>query len=77
MAGVNVPGRELGIPTEFLEHGKIGDVRAKTGLTATDIGRRIVEWSALVQHGDDASTTGAADAEDVSAILRRDDLDAS
>jgi 1-deoxy-D-xylulose-5-phosphate synthase len=73
-AGVNVAGREVGIPTEFLEHGKITDVRAKTGLTAADIGRRIVEWSALVQHGGRNSTQSV---EDVSSMLQRDDLDAN
>ena len=51
-AGVDVATREIGIPTRFLDHGKIHDVRAKVGMTVPDIGRRIVEWSALVQRGD-------------------------
>jgi 1-deoxy-D-xylulose-5-phosphate synthase len=50
-AGIDVPTRELGIPPEFLAHGKVADVRARVGLTVQDVGRRIVEWSALVQRG--------------------------
>ena len=78
MAGVNVPGREIGIPAEFLTHGKIADVRAKVGLTAADIGRRIVEWSALVQV-EPVTDTESPDSvqDDVSAMLHRDDLDAN
>jgi len=48
-AGIDIPTRELGIPTKFLAHGKVADVRAQVGLAVQDIGRRIVEWSALVQ----------------------------
>jgi 1-deoxy-D-xylulose-5-phosphate synthase len=48
-AGIDVASRELGIPAEFLAHGKVPDVRARIGLTVQDVGRRIVEWSALVQ----------------------------
>jgi 1-deoxy-D-xylulose-5-phosphate synthase len=51
-AGVDVATREIGIPTRFLDHGKVHDVRAEVGMTVPDIGRRIVEWSALVQRGD-------------------------
>jgi 1-deoxy-D-xylulose-5-phosphate synthase len=46
-AGLEVPTREIGIPREFLTHGKVGDVRAAVGLTSQSIGRRLVEWSAL------------------------------
>ncbi len=48
-AGIDVPTRELGVPAHFLAHGKVPDVRAQIGLTVQDVGRRIVEWSALVQ----------------------------
>jgi 1-deoxy-D-xylulose-5-phosphate synthase len=48
-AGIDVPTRELGVPVQFLAHGKVPDVRAQIGLTVQDVGRRIVEWSALVQ----------------------------
>jgi 1-deoxy-D-xylulose-5-phosphate synthase len=54
-AGVDVPTREIGIPVRFLDHGKVPDVRAAVGLTVQDIGRRIVEWSALVQPGNSSA----------------------
>ncbi len=47
-AGVDVPTREIGIPGQFLDHGQVADVKANIGLSVLDIGRRIVEWSALV-----------------------------
>jgi 1-deoxy-D-xylulose-5-phosphate synthase len=52
-AGIDIPTRELGIPADFLPHGKVADVRARVGLTVQDVGRRIVEWSALVQRGNE------------------------
>ncbi len=51
-AGVDVPCREVGLPTAFLAHGHPAEVRAACGLTAQDIGRNIVEWAARVQRGD-------------------------
>ena len=47
-AGIQVPTRQLGVPPEFPVHGKVADVRSWAGLTVPDLGRRIVEWSALV-----------------------------
>jgi 1-deoxy-D-xylulose-5-phosphate synthase len=47
-AGLDVPTREIGIDTAFLAHGKVSDVRAAAGMAVHDMGRRIVEWSALV-----------------------------
>ena len=55
-AGVDVATREIGVPVRFLDHGKVPDVRAAVGLTVQDIGRRIVEWSALVQGDGDAAS---------------------
>jgi 1-deoxy-D-xylulose-5-phosphate synthase len=52
-SGLDVATREIGIPRKFLAHGKVADVRTWVGLTVPDIGRRIVEWSALVQPGSD------------------------
>jgi 1-deoxy-D-xylulose-5-phosphate synthase len=52
-AGIDVPTRELGVPVRFLAHGKVPDVRAQIGLTVQDVGRRIVEWSALVQRSNE------------------------
>ncbi|MGI8759829.1 MAG: 1-deoxy-D-xylulose-5-phosphate synthase [Jatrophihabitantaceae bacterium] len=46
-AGVDVATREIGVPAEFLAHGRLADVRAAVGLTPQHIGRRIVEWSAM------------------------------
>ena len=57
--GCDVPTREIGIPVRFLAHGKVADVRASVGLTAQDIGRRVVEWSAAV-----VSASPAGDAAD-------------
>jgi 1-deoxy-D-xylulose-5-phosphate synthase len=45
-AGCDVPIRELGVPTRFLQHGKVPEVKAAIGLTAADLGRRMVEWTA-------------------------------
>jgi 1-deoxy-D-xylulose-5-phosphate synthase len=52
-AGLDVPAREIGVPVRFLTHGKVKDVQASVGLTVLDIGRRIVEWSALTHGSDD------------------------
>ncbi|MBV9593152.1 MAG: hypothetical protein JO147_05050 [Actinobacteria bacterium] len=51
-AGMDVPTREIGVPVRFLTHGKVPDVKAAIGLTPLDIGRRIVEWSALIDKAD-------------------------
>ena len=53
-AALDVATREIGVPVRFLDHGKVPDVRAAAGLTVQDIGRRIVEWAALVQRSSDA-----------------------
>ena len=55
-AGVDTPAREIGVPVVFPDHGKVADVRVAVGLTVQDVGRRIVEWSALVQRGGDSSS---------------------
>ncbi|SDJ19608.1 1-deoxy-D-xylulose-5-phosphate synthase [Frankineae bacterium MT45] len=52
-SGSSVQTREIGVPVEFPLHGKVMDVRAAVGLTPQSIGRRIVEWSALVVSGND------------------------
>ena len=56
-AGVDVPTREIGLPVRFLEHGSVADVRSAAGLTVQDIGRRIVEWAALVSPNGDSGAT--------------------
>jgi 1-deoxy-D-xylulose-5-phosphate synthase len=50
-AGLDVATREIGIPDEFLDHGKVPDVRLRIGLTSPDIARRVVEWAAAVRFG--------------------------
>ncbi len=59
-AGADVPTREIGIPVRFLEHGSVADVRASAGLTVQDIGRRIVEWAAMVAPTDEPADVAAA-----------------
>jgi 1-deoxy-D-xylulose-5-phosphate synthase len=49
--GIDVPAREIGIPTRFLEHGKVPDVRVAAGLSVQNMGRQVVEWAALVLFG--------------------------
>jgi 1-deoxy-D-xylulose-5-phosphate synthase len=70
-AGVDVPTREVGIPVRFLEHGSVADVRASVGLTVQDIGRRIVEWAALLSP---AGGPGP-DSADVSATRRTAEIE--
>jgi 1-deoxy-D-xylulose-5-phosphate synthase len=47
-AGVRIPTREIGIPVEFLEHGKVAEVRAGIGLNPQGISRRAIEFAAAV-----------------------------
>jgi 1-deoxy-D-xylulose-5-phosphate synthase len=51
-AGVDVPTRHLGVPREFPVHGNVNDVRAWAGLSVPALGRRIVEWAAVVTPND-------------------------
>lgn len=70
-AGRDVPTREIGIPVRFLEHGSVAGVRASVGLTVQDIGRRIVEWAALVSPIGEADENGAAGDTHVATVRRR------
>jgi len=45
-SGSTVPTREIGIPLQFLDHGKVADVRARIGLTPQGISRRVIEFAA-------------------------------
>jgi 1-deoxy-D-xylulose-5-phosphate synthase len=74
-ADIDVATREIGVPTRFLAHGKVKDVQASVGLTALDIGRRIVEWSARVQGGADQG--GSVHAEDRADLDRTGATDES
>jgi 1-deoxy-D-xylulose-5-phosphate synthase len=51
--GTTVAMRQIGIPAQFLEHGKVADVRARIGLTPQAMGRRMVEWAAVVTMASD------------------------
>ncbi|NUU21636.1 MAG: 1-deoxy-D-xylulose-5-phosphate synthase [Streptomycetaceae bacterium] len=42
-ADVHVPLRDYGIPQEFLDHAKPGEILTRIGLNAQDISRRVVE----------------------------------
>jgi len=56
--GCPTPTRELGIPAQFLPHGKVAEVRAEIGLNPQGISRRIIEHAAAqLGRGD---TGGAA-----------------
>jgi 1-deoxy-D-xylulose-5-phosphate synthase len=44
--GISVPTRNFGVPVEFLDHGKVADVKARIGLTPQGIARRTVEFAA-------------------------------
>ena len=58
--GLTVPTREIGIPANFLEHGKVAEVRAAIGLTPQGISRRAVEFAAAVLgRGDGSAGSGA------------------
>jgi deoxyxylulose-5-phosphate synthase len=61
--GMTVATRVIGIPVEFLNHGKVADVRKRIGLTPQGISRRIIEFAAAAlgpADGNDANV--AADA---------------
>jgi 1-deoxy-D-xylulose-5-phosphate synthase len=58
--GLSVPTREIGIPVDFLEHGKVAEVRAAIGLTPQGISRRVVEFAAAVLGRGDGPGDGGA-----------------
>ncbi|HST48252.1 1-deoxy-D-xylulose-5-phosphate synthase [Jatrophihabitans sp.] len=60
--GLAVATREIGIPVEFLEHGKVAEVRAAIGLSPQGISRRAIEFAAAVLgRGDDGSVDGGGE----------------
>ena len=59
--GLSVPTREIGIPVDFLQHGKVAEVRAAIGLTPQGISRRAVEFAAAVLGRGDGSADGGAE----------------
>ena len=69
-AGYDGPTREIGIPVRFLEHDSVAGVKASVGLTAQNIGRRIVEWAATGAVDDSVESSSGPD-----VTVRHDDLD--
>ncbi len=50
-AGLMVPIHSIGVPLEFIEHSKRGEVLSDLGITAQNITRSVVEWSSSVREG--------------------------
>ncbi len=44
-AGVLIPLHSIGVPLEFIEHSKRGEILNDIGITAQNIARSVVEWS--------------------------------
>ena len=61
-SGSTVATRELGIPVEFLEQGKVAEVRARIELTPQGIARRVVEFATARLHPADTETMSEVDA---------------
>jgi 1-deoxy-D-xylulose-5-phosphate synthase len=68
-AAIDVATREIGVPAQFMNHGNVKDIQASVGLTVLDIGRRIVEWSALI-HGTGKEQQGEDQSTDLPAVRR-------
>ncbi len=58
ISGCDVPTREIGVPAQFLTHGSVPEVRARIGMSAQDIARRVVEWAALTDRSGDQEEIG-------------------
>lgn len=54
-AGVDIPVRAIGVPAQFLEHGRRADLLQTCGLTAQDVARAVVETMAGI-HEPEAQT---------------------
>ena len=48
-AGVTTPLHSIGVPLEFIQHGKRAEILTKLGITAQTITRSIVEWSSSLK----------------------------
>jgi 1-deoxy-D-xylulose-5-phosphate synthase len=48
-ADVDVPTRDIGVPQRFLDHGSRAEVLAEVGLTAQEVGRKVVEMVARLE----------------------------
>ena len=50
-AGVLIPLHSIGVPLEFIEHSKRGEILSDIGITAQNIARSVVEWSSSLKEG--------------------------
>jgi 1-deoxy-D-xylulose-5-phosphate synthase len=48
-ANVSVPIHSIGVPLEFIEHSKRGEILTDLGMTARNITRELVEWSSALK----------------------------
>ena len=48
-AGVIIPLHSVGVPLEFIEHSKRGEILSDIGITAQNISRSVVEWSSTLK----------------------------
>ena len=48
-AGVLIPLHSIGVPLEFIEHSKRGEIMNDIGITAQNISRSVVEWSSVLK----------------------------
>ena len=48
-AGVSIPLHSIGVPLEFIEHSKRGEILNDIGITAQNIARSVVEWSSSLK----------------------------
>ena len=48
-AGVSIPLHSIGVPLEFIEHSKRGEILSDIGITAQNIARSVVEWSSTLK----------------------------
>ena len=48
-AGVLIPLHSIGVPLEFIEHCKRGEILSDIGITAQNISRSVVEWSSTLK----------------------------
>ena len=48
-AGVLIPLHSVGVPLEFIEHSKRGEILSDIGITAQNISRSVVEWSSTLK----------------------------
>ena len=48
-ASLDVPIHSIGIPLEFIEHSKRGEILRDLGITAQDITHQLVSWSSSLK----------------------------